>query len=81
MARRGRLAAEHTTTPFTFDYWGFFKSAVNDLKIPPSEAWGLSYPELHILMEIDSNTVDNDISMMINAERKANGAKDKRYLL
>jgi hypothetical protein len=32
-------------------------------------------------MEIDSNTVDNDISMMINAERKANGAKDKRYLL
>ena len=32
-------------------------------------------------MEIDSNTVDNDISMMINAERKMGGAKDKRYLL
>jgi hypothetical protein len=75
------VTKKHKLKPFTFDYWGFFKAAVNDLKIPPSEAWGMTYPELFILLEIETNTVDNDISMMINAERKMGGAKDKRFLL
>jgi hypothetical protein len=54
---------------------------VNDHKIAPSEVWQLDYPEIYNLLDMVHNANNADISMMINAERKANGAKDKRFLI
>jgi len=34
-----------------------------------------------MILELSSDDGGADVSMMINAERKANGAKNKRYLV
>ena len=62
------------------DYNACFKSIVKDLSISPSEAWKMDLYEL-ILLSDDKEQASTDISMMINFERKANGARDKRHLI
>ncbi len=45
---------------------------VNDLKIQPSEAWGLDFVEINKL--INQEQKQDDLSVMLNFERKLNGA-------
>tara|TARA_B100000700_G_scaffold291867_1_gene351263 strand:+ start:777 stop:998 length:222 start_codon:yes stop_codon:yes gene_type:complete len=68
------------TDPFDFDYWANFKAAVKQ-GIAPSEVWQLDYPELFHILELSAATGGFDIAMMINAERRSNGARDPRYLI
>jgi hypothetical protein len=53
---------------------------VKDVGISPRDAWDVTMEEFFILVDIPEPQSE-DISMMINFERKANGAKDKRYLI
>ena len=62
--------------PFEFDYWGWFKACVTELKIPPSEAWNLDFIEIYHLFELNKKS-DIDISLMLNFERLANGASSE----
>lgn len=59
--------------PFNFDYWHWFKYAVKELKIQPSEAWKLDFIELMYLAD-QENSNTTDLSIMLNFERKLNGA-------
>ncbi len=56
----------------TFDYFSWWKYAVNELKISPSEAWKLDYIELKLLTNQDDKSIQ-DTSFMVNAQRKLNG--------
>lgn len=60
------------------DYWGAFKLAVNQLKIAPSEFWQMSVSELLVLLP-ESEAQSIDITALVNANRKRNGAT-KRFL-
>lgn len=57
---------------FSVDYWGYFKYCVKDLGISPSEAWKMDLMEISHLS--DSKQSDIDLTVMLNFERKLNGA-------
>ena len=44
-----------------------------DLKIQPSEAWGMDFVEL-VYLSGHENKQSSDLSVMLTAERKINGA-------
>jgi hypothetical protein len=46
------------------------------LKIQPSEAWGLDFIEIRCLAELSDNQAQ-DLSLMLNFERKRNGATNE----
>ena len=56
-----------------FDYWGLFRVAVKQFNIAPSEAWGLDIVDVIYLLEQENNT-HIDTSIMLNFQRKLNGA-------
>ena len=58
---------------FEFDFFGYWKYCVKELKIQPSEAWGLDFIEIKCLAEIDGGS-SQDLSLMLNFERERNGA-------
>jgi hypothetical protein len=60
------------TKPFNIDYWSFFRYCVKDLNVAPSEAWNLDLVEINHLAEQKKSNID--ISLMLNFERKQNGA-------
>jgi hypothetical protein len=62
--------------PFDFDFYGWWKVCVTQLKIQPSEAWKLDFKEIKILMEL-GDAHQQDTSLMLNFERKNNGATNE----
>lgn len=48
---------------------------VNDLKIPPSEVWYLDMLEITHLSNMKQSNIDT--SLMLNFERKQNGASQE----
>ena len=50
----------------------WWKHAVKELNIAPSEAWGLDYVELATLSEVKGQS-QQDASFMVNAIRMGNG--------
>ena len=61
---------------FEFDFFGYWKYCVKELKIQPSEAWGLDFIEVKMLTEIKEKP-SQDLSLMLNYERRANGASNE----
>jgi len=57
---------------FFIDYWSYFTHIVKDLNISPSEAWQLDLVEISYLSEMSKENID--LTVMLNAERKINGA-------
>lgn len=57
---------------FSVDYWGYFKYCVKELKISPSESWRLDLVEISHLSDNKQNNID--LTVMLNFERKINGA-------
>ena len=57
----------------------YFKALTTKAGIAPSEAWRLDYAEIQAILDLKSPTT-TDISMLINAERKLNGATGE-YLI
>lgn len=55
-----------------FDYFSWWKHAVKNHGIAPSEAWGLDYCELSVLTDYTPKSTQ-DGSFMVNAQRKMNG--------
>ena len=49
---------------------------MKELKIQPSEAWGLGFVEIRCLADM-SNDEKQDLSLMLNFERKRNGASNE----
>lgn len=64
---------------FNFNYWQWFKHAVKELKISPSEAWCLDFVDLMYLTDQEDSN-GTDLSIMLNFERTRNGAP-KKWLL
>jgi hypothetical protein len=60
----------------SFDYFFWWRHCVNTLKIQPSEAWGLSFEEIRYLSDINRES-KQDLSLMLNFERKSNGATNE----
>ncbi len=58
----------------TFDYMAWWKYLIKDHGVSPSEAWNMSYNDALYLAEIKSKS---DVSMMVNAFRKQNGASEE----
>jgi len=61
---------------FDFDHFGYWKFCVKELKIQPSEAWGLDFVEIKYLADLDEAN-KQDLSLMLNYERKRNGATNE----
>ena len=55
-----------------FDYFGWWKACVVDMKISPEQAWQLDFLELSILFDIKSKHYQ-DGSMTVNEKRILNG--------
>ena len=52
---------------------------MRELGIAPSEAWKMDLSEYDALL--DTGGTKGDISLMVNANRKMNGAKGEQWLL
>ena len=52
---------------------GLFKTLVKDEGIAPSEVWGLDIQSVKVLLG-EKIKPEMDLSIMLNAERQANGA-------
>ena len=61
---------------FNFDFFGYWKYCVKELKIQPSEAWHLDFVEIKCLAELKGGP-SQDLSLMLNFERKRNGATNE----
>jgi hypothetical protein len=62
-------------TEFNIEHFDYFKYAVKELKIQPSEVWNLDLMEINSLA--DNRINEQDLSIMLNFERKINGATDE----
>jgi len=60
---------------FSVKHWDYFKYCVKELKIAPSEAWQLDLVEINYLSEQSDSEID--LTVMLNYERKLNGATQK----
>jgi hypothetical protein len=67
---------KHKVIPFNFDFFGYWKHCVNHLKIQPSEAWNMDFVEIKCIAEMQGND-KQDLSLMLNFERKRNGATNE----
>ena len=56
-----------------FDHFAWWRVLVKEYKIQPSEAWQMDFEEIKVLAEI-STEQKQDLSFMLNYERKQNGA-------
>mgnify|MGYP003650235665 FL=1 len=59
-----------------YDYWKWFKYCVKELKIAPSEFWGLDFVDIYNLLDCDSGD-STDLSISLRFRRKLNGATEK----
>ena len=71
----GRYATENKLSKF--NYWAWWKYCTSEIKIPPSEVWGLDFVEIKNL--VDAKNTNADLSLMLNYERVKNGAS-KQWL-
>ena len=61
---------------FSFDFFAYWKACITEMKIQPSEAWTLDFNEIKYLFDLKSEQ-KQDTSLMLNFERKQNGATNE----